>query len=199
LSSLFLFSVPGLLLSFAARLDAAKSLVSIVSGGRQAAGQCDEGKSCCSQSGGYYFIPLVVAYAVGLFMANAAVYVMNMGQPALLYLVPCTLGTMSFLGWRRQELRQLWEGPRVLKTADQIVYGRPTTTQQHQQQQQQQQAPQQQSSSDPSNTSGNNADDDDNDDQGDLEEFVDDEAGDVPLLSTKNTTSNKNILNNSSN
>jgi hypothetical protein len=31
-------SVPGLLLSFAARLDAAKSLVSIVSGGRQAGG-----------------------------------------------------------------------------------------------------------------------------------------------------------------
>jgi hypothetical protein len=178
-----------LLLSFAARLDAAKSLVSIVSGGRQAAGQCDEGKSCCSQSGGYYFIPLVVAYAVGLFMANVAVYVMNMGQPALLYLVPCTLGTMSFLGWRRQELRQLWEGPRVLKTADQIVYGRPA------QQQQQQQS---QSLSDPSNTSGNNADDDD-DDQGDLEEFVDDEAGDVPLLSTKNTTSNNDTRNNSNN
>jgi signal peptide peptidase-like protein 2B len=38
--------------------------------------------------GSYYFAPMVVAYAVGLLMANVAVHVMNMGQPALLYLVP---------------------------------------------------------------------------------------------------------------
>lgn len=59
-------------------------------------------------------------------MANVAVYAMNMGQPALLYLVPCTLGTMSYMGWKRQELRQLWDGPRVLSTADDIVYGPPS-------------------------------------------------------------------------
>ena len=66
---------------------------------------------------------MVVAYAIGLGMANVAVYVMKMGQPALLYLVPCCLGTMVGLGWHRHELRQLWEGPKVLETAEAIVFG----------------------------------------------------------------------------
>jgi Signal peptide peptidase len=60
-------------------------------------------------------------------MANAAVYFMHMGQPALLYLVPCCLGTMVVLGYRRSELLQLWQGPTVLQVADVITYGkRPT-------------------------------------------------------------------------
>jgi hypothetical protein len=137
----YCLSVPGLLLSFAARLDAAKALVAIVSGDRGAAGVANYngsggGTSCCwgvcrfysscksSNISNTYFGPLVVAYAIGLGMANIAVYVMNMGQPALLYLVPCCLGTMIFLGWRRQELRQLWDGPKVLETAEDIVFGR---------------------------------------------------------------------------
>ena len=73
-------------------------------------------------SGGY-FVPTVVAYAVGLLMANMAVYLMNMGQPALLYLVPCCLGTMSFMAWRRNELHSLWEGPKAIRTADEMPYG----------------------------------------------------------------------------
>lgn len=73
--------------------------------------------------GGYYFLPVCIAYAVGLLMANVAVYVMHMGQPALLYLVPCTLGTICYLGWRRQELHSLWEGPKVFLTADKIMSG----------------------------------------------------------------------------
>jgi Signal peptide peptidase len=72
---------------------------------------------------GGYFPPIVVAYAIGLAMANTAVYVMNMGQPALLYLVPCCLGTLVYIGWRRNELIDLWEGPKALKAADDIVYG----------------------------------------------------------------------------
>ena len=128
-------AVPGLLLSFAARLDAAKSLVGVVSGGGSNNGAvtsshtCPQGTSkccsfwCCCCSGGY-FPPLTIAYAIGLLMANVAVYVMQMGQPALLYLVPCTLGTMSFIGWRRSELLELWDGPRLISTADEIVYGR---------------------------------------------------------------------------
>lgn len=72
---------------------------------------------------GTYFVHMVVAYAIGLGMANIAVYVFHMGQPALLYLVPCCLGTMCILGWQRQELRQLWDGPKVLETAEQIVNG----------------------------------------------------------------------------
>jgi signal peptide peptidase-like protein 2B len=107
--------LPGLLLSFAARLDAAKALLG---GGRAAKSGF---WSCCCH--GTYFGPLVVAYALGLMMANVAVYVMNMGQPALLYLVPCCLGTMCVLGWRRGELTALWHGPKVVTTADHILYG----------------------------------------------------------------------------
>ena len=114
-------------MSFAARLDAAKSLVGIVGGGNGAfnSHSCPERKFCwsCGLCSGGYFFPLIIAYAVGLLMANAAVYLMNMGQPALLYLVPCTLGTMAFMGWRRHELVGLWEGPRVIANADEIVYG----------------------------------------------------------------------------
>lgn len=104
-------TVPGLLLSFGARLDAAKALVAIDAGTRD------------GRRSGTYFGPLVVAYAIGLCMANVAVYVMNMGQPALLYLVPYCLGTMTVLGYRRNELSQLWHGPTVLAAADRIAYG----------------------------------------------------------------------------
>jgi hypothetical protein len=103
--------VPGLLLSFGARFDAAKNLVAVDS-----TGTLNSGKR------GYYF-PLVIAYAIGLFMADVAVYVMDMGQPALFYLVPCTLGTIWYLGRKKNELHALWNGPKVLEMADAIVYG----------------------------------------------------------------------------
>jgi signal peptide peptidase-like protein 2B len=117
--------LPGLLLSFAARYDAAKSLVGIMGGGSgRIATTCPEQRllsSCLCFRG--YFGPLVIAYAIGLFMANAAVYLMEMGQPALLYLVPSCLGTMSYIGWRQGELKDLWDGPRAIKAADAILYG----------------------------------------------------------------------------
>merc|ERR1711908_231424 len=34
----------------------------------------------------------------------------RVAQPALLYLVPCTLGPVCFAGWRNGELSDLWEG-----------------------------------------------------------------------------------------
>ena len=67
----------------------------------------------------------MVAYAIGLAMANAAVYIMQMGQPALLYLVPCCLGTMVYIGHKSGELNELWEGPRVIRAADRLLYGEP--------------------------------------------------------------------------
>lgn len=118
--------LPGLLLSFAARYDTAKSLLGIIRGGNGSviSYSCPEQKFCgdCGFCSGGYFRPLVVAYAIGLLMANTAVYVMEMGQPALLYLVPTCLGTMIFLGWRRKELQSLWDGPRIIRTADQMIY-----------------------------------------------------------------------------
>ena len=111
--------LPGLLLSFASRFDESKRLMGMVSGGSgrvvannacpvsAGATQGRNGRSsnplsflcsCCFSNG--YFGPVMVAYAIGLFMANAAVYIMEMGQPALLYLVPCCLGTMVCMGRR---------------------------------------------------------------------------------------------------
>ncbi len=119
--------LPGLLLSFAARLDEAKSLLGVVGGGNGSfhSYSCPEQKFCggCRLCSVGYFPPLVLAYAFGLLLANMAVYLMNMGQPALLYLVPACLGTMTFMGWRRNELRGLWDGSKVVRSADALIYG----------------------------------------------------------------------------
>lgn len=121
--------MPGLLVSLAARLDAAKSLLGLMGGGSGVMNSygCPEqryGGAGCSMCKGGYFVPSVIAYAVGLLMANMAVYLMEMGQPALLYLVPSCLGTISFMAWRRNEFWSLWEGPKAIRTADELLYGR---------------------------------------------------------------------------
>jgi len=57
-----------------------------------------------------YFGPVVVAYGAGLaltFLALARSWFGDQGQPALLYLVPATLGTALALAWRRGQLRAL--------------------------------------------------------------------------------------------
>jgi signal peptide peptidase-like protein 2B len=128
--------LPGLLLSFASRYDEAKRLIGVIGGGsgRMRSNACPdipEHKStnplcmicCCCRHG--YFGPIMVAYAIGLAMANAAVYIMQMGQPALLYLVPCCLGTMIYIGHKSGELNELWEGPRVIRACDRLLYGEP--------------------------------------------------------------------------
>lgn len=56
------------------------------------------------------FVSLPSAYGIGLLITFVALAVMQMGQPALLYLVPCTLLTsLSIALWRR-ELPQFWTG-----------------------------------------------------------------------------------------
>jgi len=64
-----------------------------------------------------YFRLMVIGYAVGLMMANMAVYLMQMGQPALLYLVPCTLGVLCIAAKRDGVLTSLWNGPPSLSSA----------------------------------------------------------------------------------
>ena len=110
--------LPGLLLSFASRYDEAKALVAASHSPRSSPRSSQD---ACSKTGGY-FIPSVIAYAIGLLMANVAVIVMRMGQPALLYLVPCCLGTIVYLGWKRNELLDLWNTPKVLASCDKILY-----------------------------------------------------------------------------
>lgn len=60
-----------------------------------------------------YFLPAIVAYAVGLLLTFLAlqyeIFGSN-GQPALLYLVPCTLGTTLSLAALRREFSVLWAG-----------------------------------------------------------------------------------------
>jgi len=87
--------LPGLLVAFALRYDwAAKKTL---------------------QSG--YFLWSMVAYGSGLLITYVALNLMDgHGQPALLYIVPFTLGTFISLGKKRGELRNLWtkgQPPRV--------------------------------------------------------------------------------------
>ncbi|XP_042435648.1 signal peptide peptidase-like 2 [Zingiber officinale] len=56
-----------------------------------------------------YFLWMIIGYAFGLFLTYLALYLMDgHGQPALLYLVPCTLGLAILFGWSRGELNDLW-------------------------------------------------------------------------------------------
>eukprot|EP00913_Durusdinium_trenchii_P018092 g17000.t1 len=57
-----------------------------------------------------YFGPSLLGYFVGLCATIVALTIMKMGQPALLYLVPCTLGTTVLLASCRGELSLLWDG-----------------------------------------------------------------------------------------
>ncbi|KAK7159985.1 hypothetical protein R3I93_007818 [Phoxinus phoxinus] len=58
-----------------------------------------------------YFICSAVAYAVGLVVTFAVMLLSEMGQPALLYLVPCTLLSCTALACARRQLRSFWTGP----------------------------------------------------------------------------------------
>lgn len=81
-------ALPGLLISYLRRHD--------LLGGR----------SGCAG----YFVPAVIGYFIGLCVTIVALMIMQMGQPALLYLVPGTLGTTLTLGCIRGEIPALWEG-----------------------------------------------------------------------------------------
>ncbi|CAH3103177.1 unnamed protein product [Pocillopora meandrina] len=60
-----------------------------------------------------YYVATTVAYAVGLLITFVMLFVMEQGQPALVYLVPCILITGVFIGWRRGDLKKLWSGQMV--------------------------------------------------------------------------------------
>ncbi|XP_061695903.1 signal peptide peptidase-like 2 [Syngnathoides biaculeatus] len=62
------------------------------------------------QSSRIYFVACTIAYGVGLLITFVALAVMQMGQPALLYLVPCTLLTSLAVALWRRELPQFWTG-----------------------------------------------------------------------------------------
>jgi len=57
-----------------------------------------------------YFTLSLIEYTVGYILTITVGTLMEAGQPALLYLVPCILGTTAYVAWRRGELRLMWEG-----------------------------------------------------------------------------------------
>ncbi|XP_005521587.1 PREDICTED: signal peptide peptidase-like 2A isoform X4 [Pseudopodoces humilis] len=63
-----------------------------------------------ARSSSVYYISCTIAYAVGMVLTFIVLALMKMGQPALLYLVPCTLITSSLVAWRRKEMKKFWKG-----------------------------------------------------------------------------------------
>lgn len=60
---------------------------------------------------GYKYIWYAVSgYGIGLVTALSAGILTHSPQPALLYLVPSTLGPIIVVSWMRKELTELWEG-----------------------------------------------------------------------------------------
>ncbi|XP_023579812.1 signal peptide peptidase-like 2A isoform X1 [Octodon degus] len=78
--------VPGLLIAYCRRFDVQTGSSSI------------------------YYISSIIAYAVGMVLTFVVLMLMKKGQPALLYLVPCTLITASVVAWRRKEMKKFWKG-----------------------------------------------------------------------------------------
>lgn len=66
---------------------------------------------------------LLVAYAVGMIITFVALLLMDKGQPALLYLVPCTLITVAVVAWIRKEMKMFWEGSSYQVCASTSVSG----------------------------------------------------------------------------
>ena len=72
-----------------------------------------------------YFVLSSFSYALGLLLTFAALlfsWFGDQGQPALLYLVPCTLGSTFLLAYSRGEVMELWKG---ISEADGEVDARP--------------------------------------------------------------------------
>ena len=105
--------LPGLLLTLARRLDLSIAHHRAPSGVAASHG--------CG--GGGYWITCALGYTVGLaitLMANIYGWTFNgvQGQPALLYLVPCTVGAVSLVALCRGELSPVWHGALLLQPAE---------------------------------------------------------------------------------
>ncbi|XP_072100333.1 signal peptide peptidase-like 2 isoform X1 [Mobula birostris] len=62
------------------------------------------------QTSRIYFVACTVAYGIGLLITFIALALMQTGQPALLYLVPCTLITSVCVACWRKEVAMFWTG-----------------------------------------------------------------------------------------
>ncbi|KAF9317981.1 Signal peptide peptidase-like 2A [Podila horticola] len=100
--------LPGILVTFLkeadARLEEDNSCYGIL-GSSEARTQ----KSWWSRRWGYH-LTAILGYALGLEVTFVAMMWSNKGQPALLYLVPCTVIPVVLLASKRHELSLLWNG-----------------------------------------------------------------------------------------
>ena len=71
-------------------------------------GRASKGSEGGGGGGGGYFAPALFAYGAGLLISFAASFVSGKGQPALLYLVPLTVGSALLVGTKNKEVRELW-------------------------------------------------------------------------------------------
>lgn len=79
------------------------------------------------QSSRVYFVACTVAYGVGLLVTFMALALMQRGQPALLYLVPCTLIASCTLALWRRELGMFWTGSGFAKDLPQSSWAPAST------------------------------------------------------------------------
>ncbi|CAO2641365.1 Signal peptide peptidase-like 2B [Lemmus lemmus] len=74
------------------------------------------------QSSRIYFVACTIAYGLGLLVTFVALVLMQRGQPALLYLVPCTLVTSCTVALWRRELGAFWTGSGFAKDVPQTSW-----------------------------------------------------------------------------
>ena len=91
--------LPGLLVVWAARLD-----------------MRTYGTLSSEQAGGGFFPQALSCYAAGLCLANTAVQYFDVGQPALLYIVPCTLLPILQRTYAEGTLGALWRDLPPMRT-----------------------------------------------------------------------------------
>jgi len=117
--------MPGLLVCFALRYD-------LLTRGapRAPCGMCIDstGRGGVQSCAPWYFAVVSVGYAVGLMLAllaNLFGLTFNgvRGQPALLYLVPCTLLPVIGAAFRRGELARMWSGEALDEGGDHVEEG----------------------------------------------------------------------------
>merc|ERR1712176_165103 len=106
--------LPGFLIAFSARHDEATRLVS-----EHTTNLTDPDTKRPTKWYEGYFFPMLMAYSLGLFFAFLAVILMEQGQPALLYICPICLVMILVLG--RKDIKNLWNGAKVLKQADNLI------------------------------------------------------------------------------
>ncbi|XP_054988727.1 signal peptide peptidase-like 2A isoform X2 [Sorex araneus] len=75
-----------------------------------------------------YYVSSVIAYAVGMIITFVALVLMDKGQPALLYLVPCTLITAAVVAWIRKEMEKFWKGSNYQIMNNEVAEENPVTT-----------------------------------------------------------------------